>query len=155
MITKAQLSGIFLKKDDLLIRKIVESDFETFVQYTSPENFDGAIKADDTLGVFMDDEMVGAFVSYGHSSNERIQKENKKGTSLGFSCKKSQRNKGIISKGLRMLSDQLLTELDYVFLEIAKDNPASWHAAENAGFILYDEDQERYNYIKSAPDKEI
>ena len=153
MIIKAQLSGIFLQKDDLLIRRIVESDRQTFAQYTSLENFAGALQADDTLGIFMNNEMIGAFVSYGHSSNERIGKENRKGTALGFSCKKSQRNKGIISKGLRMLSDQLLTELDYVFLEIAKDNPASWHAAENAGFVLYDQDQERYYYIKSATEK--
>ena len=150
MITKTDLSRIVLKKDDLVIRRITESDRDTFAQYTSPEYFDEAIKADDTLGVFMDDEMVGAFVSYGHSSNERIAKENMHGTALGFSCKKSQRNKGIISSALKALSDHLLKELDYVFLEITKDNIASQHAADNAGFIPYDEDQERYYYIKSA-----
>ena len=72
MITKTDLSRIILKKDDLVIRRITESDRDTFAQYTSLEYFDEAIKADDTLGVFMDDEMVGAIVSYGHSSNERI-----------------------------------------------------------------------------------
>ncbi|MBQ2657783.1 MAG: GNAT family N-acetyltransferase [Erysipelotrichaceae bacterium] len=148
MITKTDLSRIILKKDDLVIRRITESDRDTFAQYTSLEYFDEAIKADDTLGVFMDDEMVGAFVSYGHSSNERIAKENMHGTALGFSCKKSQRNKGIISSALKALSDHLLKELDYVFLEITKDNIASQHVADNAGFSKYDKDEEIDYYIK-------
>ena len=150
MITRINLSRIDLENDGLVIRRITENDRDTFAQYTSSVYFEEAVKAEDTLGVFINEEMAGAFVSYGHSSNERIIKESRNGTALGFSCKKSQRNKGIISNGLRTLSDYLLQELDYVFLEIAKDNLASRHAASNAGFMKYDEDKERIYYIKTA-----
>ena len=148
MLTKEDLSSVRIIEDELIIRKIEEKDSDTFAEYTSPDHFEQALSDTDTLGVFIGNEMVGAFISYRDVKNEPITADERKGTALGYSCRKDRRNKGIMSKALSALSKQLLDELDFVFLEIEKNNAASRHAAVNACFDEYGEKEDMVFYIR-------
>ena len=148
MIIKNNFTKIQIEKDDLTIRRITESDRDSFSDYTSIEHFQEAQNSSDTLGIFIQKEMVGAIVSYCDVKNRKILSEEGKGTALGYSCRKDKRNQGIMSASISLLSDHLLEELDHVYLEIKRDNLPSIHVAYNAGFEKYDEDEEMLYFIR-------
>ena len=132
-----------------MIRRITEDDRDSFSDYTSIDHFQEAISSDDTLGIFIQDEMVGAIVSYCNVKDKRILSVQGKGSALGYSVKKDKRNQGIMSISISLLSDHLLRELGFVFLEISRDNLPSIHVAYNAGFEKYDEDEKMFYFIKN------
>ena len=148
MLRKYDFSETIVRKDDLAIRKITEEDRDSFSAYTSISHFQETLSSTDTLGIFIQNEMVGAIVSYSDVKDEKILSEEGKGTALGYSCRKDKRNHGIISKSVSLLSDHLLEELDHVYLEIRRGNLPSIHVAYNAGFEKYDEDEEMLYFIR-------
>ncbi len=148
MLIKMDLRNVSLSEDGLTIRRITENDRDTFSRYTSIDHFEEALNATDTLGIFIDEEMVGSFISYDHSENEKINEVKTEGTLLGYSCRKDHRNKGILSKALTMLSDHILQEKEQIYLEIEKNNTASRHVARNAGFREFNENEKKIYYIK-------
>jgi len=148
MIKVANLSEIRISSDLLILRKIEEKDRSTFCKYTSPDHFKEAVNSDNTLGIFIDEEMVGAIVSYSDCANPSLLPEKGIVTALGYSCRKDKRNQGILSKAVSLLSKELLEKYDYILLEIDKDNLASRHVAVNAGFIEYVEEKRMIFYLK-------
>lgn len=148
MIIKNNFTKIYIEKDNLTIRRITSRDRDTFSDYTSIDHFEEALNSSNTLGIFIQNEMVGAIVSYSDVKSKKIFSEEGSGTVLGYSCRKDKRNRGIMSASISLLSDHLLEELDHVYLEIRRDNLPSIHVAYNAGFEKYDEDEEMLYFIR-------
>ena len=63
MLRKYDFSETIVRKDDLAIRKITEEDRDSFSAYTSISHFQETLSSTDTLGLFIQNEMVGAIVS--------------------------------------------------------------------------------------------
>ena len=130
------INKILIKTKRVLIRPLNSDDFSTFKNYVSKKQekqlkrmFDKTLKDNNTLGIFIDDILVGAFLFY-----EKYHK-----TYIGASTRKDYRNQGIMKEALSNLIDYLFSNnlLENIYAEIDKENYPSINVVTSCGFKPY------------------
>lgn len=161
MFVRLDVDTISFTTPRLKIRSLCLDDVDSFreyieqgkKQYTKEEVItllEKTIKEKDTLGIFQNNELVGALVLLNVNHEIELVDSTDKGIGTGYSVKKSERNKGIMSEvviGFTQYCHSALN-LDFVYAYCSKENRASYRVLEKCGFEMYKEDKEHYHFIK-------
>lgn len=149
MIIQIKLQTLKIQCSNYLLRPLEESDFNSFQKYLEINGYQHAqdeikqmlndtIGEQSTLGIFMNQELIGAiqFVD----SNEKLPIiDEAKGICFGYSVRKDLRNQGIMKQALKTVIDYF-SEIEYFYAATTKDNEASIHVLQDNGFQCVKED---------------
>ncbi len=118
----------------LVIRILKKRDFPSFCDYVQKDisecrkMFDETMEKEDTLGIFLDEELAGAFLLYDVHDHD---------LHLGFSVKKTLRNEGIMTEALSSLTSCFFeTGIREIFIDTGEENRACQRVLEKCGSSL-------------------
>ncbi len=128
----------------LVIRSLKQSDFPSFCDYVQKDisecrkMFDETMEKEDTLGIFLDEELAGAFLLYDVHDHD---------LHLGFSVKKTLRNEGIMTEALSSLTSRFLESgIREILIDTKEENRACQRVLEKRGFSLIKEEEGMRKY---------
>lgn len=160
MLRKIDASNISFSTDKLFIRGLTFHDLDNFRKYLtfgnkvySDEEVKGilskTIDSNDTLGIFMGNELVGALVFATLNNEVDLIQGSEFGTGIGYSVRKDFRNQGIMSEAVEGFIKYCfgILKLDFVYGSCGLDNIASYRVLEKCGFTWYKRDDENNHFV--------
>ena len=135
----------------LTIRPLQQNDFPTFCEYVKKDvsdcrsMFEETLEKKDTLGIFLGEELAGAFLLYDVHDHD---------LHLGFSVKKAHRNEGIMTEALSSLSAYLFkTGFHGIYIDTIEGNRACQRVLEKCGssFLRTEEGMRKYRMERTFP----
>ena len=160
MYYKVDASKVMFTTDSLYIRGICMGDFDNFKEYLMSggksysddrikEMFNDTLTKNDTLGIFKNNELVGALVFATFDNEYNLINDSKIGVGIGYSVKQSMRNQGIMSEAVVGFIGYCFEslKLDFIYGACALDNKASYRVLEKCGFKWYKSDDEQNHFV--------
>ncbi|MBQ1509070.1 MAG: GNAT family N-acetyltransferase [Erysipelotrichaceae bacterium] len=138
------ISDMVIKTKRLTVRPLKESDYLTFREYVEKDEsecrsmFEETLEKKDTLGIFLGEELAGAFLLYDVHDHD---------LHLGFSVKKTHRNEGVMTEALSSLSAYLFEAgFHGIYIDTKEENRACQRVLEKCGssFLRTEEGMRKY-----------